>query len=235
MKYFFIFLLLISINFSLYSKVYWRDFLFSSNSVNSSLNYKFLEEYLRLDEVFVDPLEINNFSTEIKVSNAEMPFYLLYNILAKFNPNPLLSDGSSMILSFELSKNLIRRYLIVNMGYNFPAVVFSIDLPKKLQTVSTFPRVFPVINGAILEKIIKFPKRNSIYCTFKNSNNIDETLNQVYQQLSAKNFQNLGNEIMSNPNSRSGLFINFQSNQTFFISFDKFSNGLMFIKSGPKN
>lgn len=222
-------LILINSFLVLQAEVYWlRDV---ADKIKLSKNeVAELEGLLDMQVVFEDELIINGYRTTMDVGSSRYKFSEILRQLQHVD-SKLISviDSNSIVLTFKISDDVQRKYLISNLGNQFDAVVFAIKLPTQFAAPAWPDSWRNVFYGAKLDTVVEYPKRKATYITFSNVFNDVAEMNHIRSSLESKGFQTMSTENKS-MNNLSEIFIKHDPQEIICVSFTTQSGGFVYQK-----
>ena len=214
------------------SEVYWLRNL--GNTINlGGKKTADVENLLEQQNFLEDEMIINGYSTVMRVGSSAYSFKELLQKLEQIDSRLItVIDGKNLVFTVDLSEKFVQKYLVSEVGNSFNAVVFSVKLPKK------FPKPYWKGNwglllcngGAVLDRIVEYPKRKSFYFSLSNINNPALEMEYIRRNLESRGFKSLGGGVDSSLYESGDVFLKEKTGEMISVAFDAHGNGIFYYR-----
>ena len=173
-----------------------------------------------------EKMSVNGVDLELTVSAINTDFVTLTEFLLRtFQPENLQFGPGSVKTAYQIGGNLVERWLMVDGGPGKPVTFFRITSPEKLPAPGEWPSELPELPpGAAVEQIIRFPGRNAVYGSFRNSGGDPAALlRTVSDRLQLTGWTPLGREAETLSGGSGEIFLRSDEKKILWVNFG--SNG----------
>ncbi|OQA88466.1 MAG: hypothetical protein BWY31_00330 [Lentisphaerae bacterium ADurb.Bin242] len=168
---------------------------FSGRTGSSGVEQTLQGEHLWSEEVVVNGRSL---TLDVALVNKTLK-EALRDLRGQYKAGSSAMNSNSLLFEVPLSNGARKRYYLVEFGGIVPMIQFSMLLPAaslKGDKIA-WPSEFPLPGGATPAAVMEFPKRNSVYGTFRSPFASKQTLSDLAGALRNAGWKSVGKESAS--------------------------------------
>jgi hypothetical protein len=180
-----------------------------SKKGNSSASLSALDEALRPNKLWDEPVTINGASLTLRLGLLKSSLRENLKILRDMYPKAKISQNpTAALITVKLKSGALKRLYLVQIGGLYPVVQFSMDLPVGgLPKSFLWPSELLLPSGASPVTYMHFPNRNSYYGNFSMPGQASLNLTDLSKTLQTDGWINVTKESGNSLSGNGEVFI----------------------------
>lgn len=175
--------------------------------------------------LWTEPVVVNGVKLDIEMSLLDEPFSICLPRMKKLYPDALMSATPKSLL-FEIMENGVkRRIYIVGIGGIYPSIQFAVDMPQNIPEKFTWPRELPLPAGAVPQRYVALPDRDSVLGSFRSVSDPKTTIDMLSSLLESDGWVTAGSGKNDTPDSPGGIFLKTNPLRIMNIAAEKNKSG----------
>ena len=168
-----------------------------------------VENALHGSRLWTEEVELNGRKLELEVSLVDRTMEeALRDLRGQFRKGAAAMNSNSLLFEVPLESGARKRYYLVSLKGMIPTLQFSLTLPRGFRNApGAWHPDLPLPPGAMPLSLMRFPKRNSVYGSFRSPFPARQTLTDLVRSLQNANWKSMGKENPSSPQASGEIFL----------------------------
>ncbi len=189
--------------------------------------------------LWTEEVDLNGQWLELEVSLVNRTMEeALRDLRGQFKNGAAAMNSNSLLFEVPLDSGAKKRYYLVALKGIVPMLQFSLTLPRGFRNVpGTWHPDLPLPPGAMPLSLMRFPKRNSVYGSFRSPFPPQQALADLTRQLQNSGWKNMSGESLSSPQASGEIFLQEKKQVILIVSVqssDSGSTGSLYLRKLDK-
>ncbi len=198
-----------------------------------------VDNALHGSRLWTEEVDLNGQRLELEVSLVNRTMEeALRDLRGQFKKGAAAMNSNSLLFEVPLDSGAKKRYYLVALKGIVPMLQFSLTLPRGFRNVSgAWHPDLPLPPGAMPLSLMRFPKRNSVYGSFRSPFPPQQALADLTRQLQSSGWKNMSGESVSSPQASGEIFLQEKKQVILIVSVqssDSGSTGSLYLRKLDK-
>ena len=178
--------------------------------------------------LWTEEVDINGHAIELEVSLVKQTMQeAVRDLRGKFGNGAAAMNANSLLFEVPLASGAKKRYYLVELKGMIPMLCFSLVLPRNFRQSrsGSWPSELPLPPGAVSGTVMRFPKRSSVYGTFRSPFPPQQTLADLVRDLLNHDWKIMGRENTSSFQASGEIFLREKKQEILIVSVQNSDSG----------
>ena len=183
---------------------------------------------VQASRLWTEEVDINGHSLELEVALVNRTMReALRDLRGQFGKGAAAMNSNSLLFEVPLDSGAKKRYYLVELKGIVPMLQFSLVLPRNFRQdrSGSWPPNLPLPPGAVPRTVMRFPKRNSVYGTFRSPFPPQQALADLTRELQNRDWKIMGQETSSSVPASGEVFLQEKTGKIMIVSVQNSDSG----------